>query len=52
MNRIIIEDRFGHWTAWFEDTRHVAFGGDTPGTAVEHLWDNWIANQELIASRG
>jgi len=35
--RIIVACHLGHWTAWFEDAPHVAFGGTTPAEAVDRL---------------
>lgn len=36
--RIIIEQQFGHWSTWFAGHPETAFGGDSPGTAVDRLW--------------
>jgi len=49
--RIIVEERFGDWTAWFSDHPEVAFGGDSPGTAVDRLWGAHIADEEAAGSR-
>lgn len=49
--RIIVEERFGDWVAWFADNPEVAFGGDSPGTAVDRLWGNNLENVEAAASR-
>lgn len=34
---IIVDCHLGHWTAWFENTPQVAYGGATPGEAVDRL---------------
>lgn len=44
--RIIVAEHFGHWNAWFEDRPQETFGGDTPGTAVEWLWEAELNNRE------
>ena len=46
--RIIVEHSFGHWSAWFEDCPQIAFGGDSPGTAVDRLWGNWEENRDAL----
>jgi hypothetical protein len=43
---IIVAEAFEHWNAWFEDRPMHTFGGDTPGTAVERLWDAELNNRE------
>lgn len=48
--RIIVEEQFGHWSAWFEDQPATAFGGESPGTAVDRLWGWWIETAEAVAS--
>jgi hypothetical protein len=48
--RIIVEERSGQWTAWFEDAPGTGFGGDSPGTSVDRLWGWWIATEEALAS--
>lgn len=45
--RIIVEERHGHWNAWFENRPHETFGGDTLGNAVERLWETELNNREL-----
>ena len=35
--RIIVEERTGQWTAWFESQPEAAFGGRTPTEAVFRL---------------
>lgn len=35
--KIIAEENFGHWTAWFRETPQVAFGGDNADVAVRRL---------------
>ncbi len=47
--RIIVHEHFGHWTAHFENAAHEGWGGDTPGTAVERLWE---AHLNTLAARG
>jgi hypothetical protein len=39
--RIITDYHIGHWSAWFENSPQVAYGGDTPGTATDRLWAAW-----------
>lgn len=46
MHRVIVENKFGHWSAWFESHPEIAFGGETPGTATERLWDAHTGNQQ------
>jgi hypothetical protein len=37
-NRIIVErSPHGHWDAWFDGRPQEAWGGPTPGTAVDRL---------------
>lgn len=48
--RIIVEEQFHNWAAWFEDHPETGFGGDSPGTAVDRLWGWWIATREAAAS--
>ena len=43
--RIIVAEAYGHWNAWFEDRPQETFGGDTPGTAVERLWEANLNNR-------
>jgi hypothetical protein len=43
--RIIVAETHGHWNAWFEDRPQETFGGDTPGTAVERLWEAELNNR-------
>ena len=51
-SRIIVEERHGHWNAWFEDRPFETFGGDTPGTAVERLWEAELNNRAANKSAG
>lgn len=37
-NRIIVECLHGHWSAWWADRPQIAFGGATPGEAVDRLY--------------
>lgn len=39
--RIIVAWHLGHWSAWFEDSPQVAYGGDTPVEAVQRLFSQW-----------
>lgn len=48
--RIIVEERFGHWSAWFEDIPGTTFGGDSPGTAVDRLWGNVLEHADATAT--
>lgn len=48
--RTVVERYFNDWSAWFEDDPGTAFGGDSPGTAVDRLWGWWIATAEAVAS--
>jgi hypothetical protein len=50
--RIVVEERHGHWNAWFDDRPQETFGGDTPGTAVERLWEAELNNREARNSAG
>lgn len=43
-SRIIVEVNFGHWAARFEGSND-GWGGDTPGTAVERLWEAHLNSQ-------
>lgn len=36
-SKIIVEERDGHWTAWFEDLPQVALGGEWPSDAINRL---------------
>lgn len=36
---MIVAESHGHWNARFEDWPYETFGCDTPGTAVERLWE-------------
>lgn len=45
--RIIVAESQGHWNAWFEDRPFETFGGDTPGTAVERLWEAELNNRAV-----
>ncbi|QDT57019.1 hypothetical protein Pan44_50840 [Caulifigura coniformis] len=49
--RIIVAESHGHWNAWFEDRPFETFGGDTPGTAVERLWEAELNNRAVARSR-
>ncbi len=42
---IIVEQLHGHWTAWFSDTPHVAFGGEWPADAIRRLLEAFGDNQ-------
>ena len=35
--QIVCQDDDGHWSAWFEDQPHTAFGGPESRTAVARL---------------
>ena len=47
-SRIVVEEHLGHWTARFENQPHEGWGGDTPGTAVERVWE---AHLNTLAAR-
>lgn len=49
--RIIVEENFGHWAARFEGGDE-GWGGDTPGTAVERLWDAHLNSQAAQQETG
>ena len=36
-SKIIVEERDGHWTAWFIDLPQVAIGGEWPSDAIKRL---------------
>lgn len=36
-SRIVVECLHGHWSAWWSDLPHMAFGGATPAEAVDRL---------------
>lgn len=42
LTRIIVDHLHDHWSAWFEGNPKTAFGGDSPGTAVDRLWESWL----------
>jgi hypothetical protein len=44
--RIIVAESFRHWSAWFEGRPEIAFGGDSPGTAVDRLWAAYLQEQD------
>ena len=35
--RVIVERRHGHWSAWFADAPASAYGGEWPAEAIETL---------------
>jgi hypothetical protein len=41
IGQIVVSYHLGHWSAWFENSPQVAYGGDTPGTATDRLWAAW-----------
>jgi hypothetical protein len=48
--RIIVErSPHGHWEAWFDGRPQVTFGGDSPGTAVDRLWEAALNNRAMQA---
>jgi hypothetical protein len=44
--RIIVEERQGRWNAWFQNRPWKTVAGDTPGSAVEGLWEAELKSRE------
>jgi len=36
-DRIVVQELHGHWSAWWEHTPQIAFGGADPAEAVDGL---------------
>jgi hypothetical protein len=36
-SKIIVEEKEGHWTAWFDDLPQIATGGEYPCDAIKRL---------------
>ena len=39
-NKIIVEEKDGHWTAWFKDLPQVSTGGEWPAEAIKKLLEH------------
>jgi hypothetical protein len=52
-SKLIVEERDGHWTAWFEDLPQVAFGGQWPSDAIrrliKHVGQEHFNAEEIVA---
>jgi hypothetical protein len=48
---ILIAWRLGHWSARFEDSPQVTYGGDTPTLVVDRLFQQWQNERFLKAAR-
>jgi hypothetical protein len=44
--RIIVAEAHDSWSAWFDGSPHETFQGDTPGMAVDRLWEAELSHRK------